>query len=177
MTPVADDLMVKLRSFVLQVIPDIEVIQGLGNGVAMPDGPFVCFTATKQRRISTNISRHMPTENLRNVLMPTEYTLQVDCYGPLSSDYATLLAALWRDSYACDSLAPLAAPLNVTNPVQIPLVNGEQNYEHRWTFSALLQFNPVIAVPQQYADVIEVDVKPPADWGALVIQPPVDGTF
>lgn len=167
-TPIAADLFVKLQAFIMALLPlDIDhVIQGLGNGTPMPDGPFVCMTATGQQRLSTNVEVLDPVLATRTVLMPTEYTIQVDCYGPTSGDFATTLSAMWRDPYGCDAMAPDAVPLYSTGPMQAPLINAEENYEQRWTFSALLQFNPIVTVPQQYADelnleIVSVDVEFP----------------
>lgn len=156
MTPLPDDLFIALRAFVLSLLPNgTEVIQGLGNNVPMPEGGFVCMTALSQRRLSTNHSELLPSQE-RIVTMPTEYSIQVDCYGPDSSDWATLLTALWRDPYGCDAMAPVAQPLYHTDPIQAPLVNGEENYEQRWVFTALLQFNPSVTVVQQSADTLDL---------------------
>lgn len=159
-TPIAQDLFVKMQAFVMGLLPlDIDhVIQGLGNGVPMPDGPFVCMTATSQRRLSTNIEELDALTDSRSVMMPTEYAIQIDCYGPASSDYATTLSAMWRDPYGCTAMEPTADPLYSTDPMQAPLINGEENYEQRWTFSALLQFNPIVTVAQQFADTLELEV-------------------
>lgn len=157
-TPDSDDLFVAVRNFLLSLFPSgVEVIQGLGNGVPMPPGPFICMTATAQTRSATNWSDY--SVNLeRTVTMPTHYSIQFDCYGPASSDQATTITAMWRDPYGCDALVDVGAPLYSTNPAQIPLINGEENYEQRWTLTALLQFNPVITVPQQSAVALDVDL-------------------
>ncbi len=38
------------------------------------------------------------------------------------------------------------------------MINGEQQYESRWTFDFVAQFNPVIAVPEQYADQLQINL-------------------
>jgi len=158
MTPIDDDLFIKLRAFVLALYPSgMEVIQGLGNNVPMPAGPFVCMTALNQRALSTNHESYDVTLQ-RVVTRPTEYSIQVDCYGDQASNVATTLSTLWRDPYGCDAMEPIAAPLYASDPIQMPLVNGEENYEHRWTFTALLQFNPSVTVPQQSADTLNLDL-------------------
>lgn len=156
--PSQDVLFVTVRDFVLSLLPDIEVIQGLGNNVPMPKGEFVCLTPSAQRRLATNHTVFNGPGGTRAVKQPTEFSIQFDCYGPNSADYATTLCAMWRDPYACDMLAPNSAPLYSTDPTQAPLVNGEENYEQRWTFTALLQFNPVISAAQQYADGLSLNL-------------------
>jgi hypothetical protein len=155
-TPTQDDIFVIVRAFILSLI-DCEVIQGLGNRVPTPNDGFIAVTATALARLSTNVTTydHM---GARQVKMPTQYTIQVDCYGPLSSDWATTIAAMWRDQYGCDQLAPNAQPLYCDEPSQMGLVDGEDEYEQRWIISAILQFNPVVTVSQQYADALTLAV-------------------
>lgn len=165
--PTSDDVFIAVRAFILSLFNpgEVEVIQGLGNGVPMPDGEFICMTATQQTRLSTNLESYA-VDLQRQVTMPTMYDIQIDCYGPLSSDRATAIVAMWRDPYGCDALASIGAPLYSSDPIQMPLVNGEENYEQRWKIAALLQFNPVITLPQQSAtelavDLVSVDIEFP----------------
>ncbi len=160
--PLAETLFIQLQAFVMGLLPlDIDhVIQGLGNDAAMPTGDFVCMTATTQRRLATNSDTYDTDANTRTVLTPTEYSIQVDCYGPNSSDMASTLRMMWRDEYGCDAMSP-SAPLYAADPVQVPLVNAEKNYEQRWTFICLLQFNPTVTVSQQFAETLIVDIQPP----------------
>jgi len=131
-------------------------VQGLQNGVPMPLGPFICMTATEQVRLATNHSDYS-VDLQRQVKIPTRYSIQLDCYGPDSSDMATTIKAFWRDPFGCDALASIGAPLYADEPIQMPIVNGEENYEQRWKVTALLQFNPVLTVPQQSATALAVD--------------------
>lgn len=158
-TPTSDDLTVAVRTFLLSLFPTgVEVVRGLDNSVPMPAGPFIQFTPTAQAALSTNHSvLDTPTQQ-RTVKTPTRYNVQFDCYGPLSSDYATQIVQMWRDQYGCDMLATIGAPLYCTDPTQVPLINGEENYEQRWTLTALLQFNPVVTVPQQSATALGVEL-------------------
>lgn len=160
--PLAETLFVQLQAFVMGLLSlDMDhVIQGLGNGATMPSGDFVCMTATTQRRLATNSDTYDIENDARTVLTPTEYSIQVDCYGPSSSDMASTLRMMWRDEYGCDVMSP-SAPLYASDPVQVPLVNAEKNYEQRWTFIVLLQFNPTVTVLQQYATALNVEIQPP----------------
>lgn len=164
-TPTTDTLAIALRSFILGVVPGVEVVQGLGNGVPMPPDSFIAFTPTLLRRLSTNHASYA-IDMSRAVTMPTEYSVQVDCYGPLSGDWATALTAMWRDQYGVEAMKPSAAPLHSSDPMNMPLVNGEENYEARYTFTAVLQFNPLVTLSQQSAlalaaELISVDAEYP----------------
>ena len=43
-------------------------------------------------------------------------------------------------------------PLYCDDGHQMPLINGEFQYEARWTIHARLQINPAISTPQEFAD-------------------------
>lgn len=157
-TPDHTALFVAVRAFLLTLVPPgVEVVDGLDNSVPMPVDPFIQVTPSAQARLATNHSVQLVSQE-RAVKMPTRYNVIMDCYGPDSSDWATTIVAMWRDPYGCEALAAVGAPLYSTDPTQIPLVNGEENYEQRWTITALLQFNPVVTVPQQSATVLDIDL-------------------
>ena len=49
----------------------------------------------------------------------------------------------------------------------MPLTDSEQQYEQRWMATAVLQFNPVVTVPQDFANaltinLVDVDERYPA---------------
>lgn len=155
-TPTQDPMFIALRAFILTLVTGVEVVQGLGNGVPMPEGAFIALTATGQRRLATNEDTYNLI-NARDVKQSTEYSIQIDCYGPNSSDYATAICMMLRDPYGCDMLLPYGCqPLYSSDPTQSALINGEENYEQRWMLTAVLQFNPVITVPHEYADALKV---------------------
>ena len=157
-SPSQTDIFIALRAFILGLI-DCEVVRGLGNGVPMPSSPFIAMTELYQIRLSTNVaSYHDPGDasGTRKVMAPTQYVIQIDCYGPDSSDWATILTTMLRDEYGVKKLAPAAAPLHADDPKMITLVNGEENYEQRWMLTALFQFNPVVTVSQDFAGAVEI---------------------
>lgn len=155
----SDSLFIALRAFILSLIPSIEVIQGLGNNVPMPAGQFVSLTAGGQRRLRTNQDTYDSVTETRSAEMGTEYRIQIDCYGPDSSDQSTKICTMFQDMYACDFLLPYGCqPLSAGDPVQSALINGEENYEQRWMFAAMLQFNPITTVSQEFADILYVNM-------------------
>lgn len=158
-SPINKSIFNALRAFIISVLPSgVEVIKGLGNDVPPPKNGYVAMTPLDQGMISTN-EHVLNVDQTITVTGPTEYTVQIDCYGPDSSDWARMIAVMFRDPFGCDSFtASLAgsAPLYCTDPRQAPLVTGEENYQQRWTFSALLQYNPEITVAQQSATTLVV---------------------
>lgn len=165
---VQKDIYTALRTFILGLIT-CEVVDGLDNGVPMPTGPFIAITALYLNRIETNINSYSdptPTTGTTNTELHAQYAIQIDVYGPLSSDWASIIVTMFRDEYGCDSLAPNVQPLYADDPKQIPIVDGEENYEQRWMITANLQYNPVIQTPMQFfttatVGIIEVDASYP----------------
>lgn len=148
-----------LRSFILSLI-DCEVIQGLGNGVAMPKLAFIAMTVTGRKRLSTNTDKYIG--QTKATKQNTQLSVQIDCYGKNSGDWAQILSTMLRDEYGCIALGENVQPLYNGDPMMIPLTTGENTYLERWMIPAVLQYNPVISFPQQSAielaaELIEID--------------------
>jgi hypothetical protein len=89
----------------------------------------------------------------------TEFVMQVDVHGPSSGDNAQVISTLFRDGYAVDQLDGTGVtPLFAEEPRQMPFITGADQYEDRWTVDLHMQVNPVVTVPQQYADALDVDI-------------------
>lgn len=159
---------------------------------------FATMTPLFKRRLSTNIVTYNDqiATGYRLSTQETEYTVQIDFHGPNSSDYAQIFTTLWRDDAAAsffetamltknlgtgtqnittDTGAFLvatylinAAPLYCQDPRQMAFINGESQYEERWSVDAVMQLNPCITTVQQFAEslgpvgIVSVDaVYPP----------------
>lgn len=140
-----------MRGFILSLI-DCEVIQGLDNGTPMPKGGFIAMTVLFDNRLSTNINTYIDDEvqSVKNAMQPTQFTMQIDCYGAQAHEWAKIFTTMFRDEYACDRLAPTCQPLHADDPRQMAITNGEQQYEQRWLITALLQYNPTVTVDQEF---------------------------
>ncbi len=170
-----------LRGFLLSIIPGCtttpvtcEVIRGQINRVPEPtSSDFIVMTPLMQTRLATNIDAFQDnvSTGFRNSESQVQFTIQLDFHGPNSGDNCQIFATLWRDEYATtffESLTPSidAEPLFCSDPRQTPFINGENQYEYRWTADAEMQINPVITVDQQFAaqlqaTIISVDVAYP----------------
>ena len=96
-----------------------------------------------------------------NATQATQVIVQIDVHGPISGDNVQAISTLLRDQYAVDQLAASGhdiAPLYASEPRQIPFVNGEQAVEIMWTVDAVLQANPAISTPQQFAGAVTVGI-------------------
>ncbi len=166
------DIYTKLGAFIiaqLGLAPG-QVVQGYPNRVAMPVGPFVLMTAMLKKRLRTNVDNYAGTSSPAPAGGPVtaeqgqQITVQLDCYGPQSSDWSDILTALLRDNVGCVALAPACQPLYADDPVRAPLNDSEQQYEDRWIVQAVLQYNPIVTTAQTYANTLGpvdlVDVTP-----------------
>ena len=140
-----------LRAFML-LVADCEVIRTPVNRAAMPKGDVIALSPTSNTPLSTNVATVDGQQ--QSIKRASQFVVQVDCYGAGAGDRATTLSTLLRSQFACEQLAASGLeiqPLYAGDAHQMPLVNGEDQYEERWTFDAVLQFNPVLVVVQQSA--------------------------
>jgi hypothetical protein len=151
------DVYTAIRAFILGLI-SCEVIDGLDNSVPPPQNPFIAITALFSNRLRTNIDTFawVAGAGVGSIEQGAMYTVQIDCYGPLSSNWASIIATMFRDQYGVDHMTADVVPLYTKDPMQLPIVDAEALYEQRWMIEACVQYNPVVTVPQQACDVAKV---------------------
>lgn len=152
-----DEVLTKLGDFIATVITGVPVIQLPVNRVSMPPASpgFIGMRPLLQGRIATNFTTWgdvLPTT--LQLEQPIRYPVQLDCYGASAAEWAVILSTVLRDSYGVEELKPILAPLYAEDPRFAPLVDGEEEYETRWIVGAVLQYNPVVTAPQQFADTV-----------------------
>lgn len=155
-----DAVFAALRAFLLGVLPaGVEVVQTQDNRVPLPiQGPgFVTMNNVHQRRLSTNVTRY--TDTAKNISAATEYQIQVDMYGDASGEWAQIVQTLLRDEYGTEAFPPGIQPLHADDPIQLPLINGEHQFEQRWKLQVFIQYDPIIAVSSQSATMLQVGLK------------------
>lgn len=153
------NLLTALRTFILSVV-DCEVIRTQVNRVATPAGDFIAMTAKLSTPLATNVDAY--TANSKSITRSTQWNVQIDCYGALANERATALSMLLRDGYGCESFKASGfdiQPLYADDAQQFPLVTGEDQYVERWFFNAALQYNPVVNVSQDSANVLSIGIK------------------
>lgn len=158
-----DDVFTALGNFLVAVLPaNTPVIQLQDNGVAMPTGPFVGMNNGNMKRLATNTDTYTdPVTTIGTKLMgsPSAYTMTVDLYGPDAGAWAATIQALFRDEFATSLFPDNIQPLYADDPIQIPLINGEQQWEQRWRLQAVMQTSAVVTVPQDFAASLSVGLK------------------
>lgn len=135
-----------------------------GDGVA-PDTTITAVLSgtpgAEQYRVS--VDQTVPATTIyagsKGVAQHTEMTVQVDAFGPASADNAQVIATLWRDEYACESLLltdlPIQ-PLYCMDPRQLPFWGGENQTINRWSVDLTLQANITTTIPQSFAGAVTV---------------------
>ena len=138
------------------------IIKGFQNMTATPAGTsYIVVSPGVVVRQNQIVRDYDATNGLTLNERDTEYSYQVDCYGPAGPDYANTVAIAWRTLWACDYFAgnnlnpPPGAPLPVMplyadEPQQLNIVNGEMQYEQRFMLKLHLQANQVVALPQDF---------------------------
>lgn len=150
-----------LRTWLLTIVAaNTEVIRAQDNGVPMPKGNFVAMTQKDMSRISTPVESYTdPGTNpgTVNIMAPTQMTIALDFYGTDAAENAMMVQALFRNAYGETNFPdPAIKPLYAEDPMQMPLMDGEQNYTQRWRMDAALQINPVIKPAQDFAGSLAV---------------------
>lgn len=155
------DVFKAMRVFLQSFIPlTVQVVQAQDNRVPMPKGGFVTMNNTGMDRLSFNIDRYQPIPQGKTILTPTKYSMQLDFYGPLSQTWAMQTVSLFRDEYATELFPSNIQPLYADDPVQIPLIDGEAQYEQRWKLVASLQYNPILSTTQQSMIAVDIELAP-----------------
>ena len=159
-----DQVFVGLKAF-LTLVTGIEVSQGQLNRVPepgnAPNANFIIMTALRRVRLATNYRETVPADQPSSILVQqsTRVDIQLDVYGPMSTNYGQAITTLFRDEFGCDFLSPYGLqPLYCDDGRQMPLVNGEYQYEARWMILASLQANPAVSTPAQFADTVTANI-------------------
>lgn len=150
-------LVVFFNSFLPSNTP---VIQAQDNLVAMPLGGFITMNNAGMDRLSFNVDNYQSTTQGKTILTPTKYDIQLDFYGPIAQQWAMETQALFRDEYATEIFPANIQPLYADDPIQIPLIDGEDQYEQRWKLVASLQYNPILSTSQQSMTAVEIELAP-----------------
>lgn len=150
-----------LVSYLAPLLPvGTPIVQSQDNQVPMPAGGFVLMNNTSMTRIATNIDTYNSTTQTQATLTQTEYCIQLDFVGPDSQSWAMIAAAMFRDEYATSRFPANIQPLFADDPMQIPLIAAENQYEERWKLTATIQYNPTIGTTQQSATAVKIGLAP-----------------
>lgn len=130
------------------------VVQELQNRASAPAAGFVNMLHKTQKRLSMNTVTYSGPGETVTTTKPTDFQIQVDSYGAAAGDWANVIAAMWASPLAVAFLAPYGlCPLWTDDPVELSIVNGEEQFEERWVVVLHMQFNPAMAAPMTFLTV------------------------
>ncbi len=158
-----DDVIDALQAFVLPFMQGGEVIRAQTNLVPMPQSPCATLKEILTADIRIPHVDYLPDDDLAEINGPQRIDIQIDFYGLIAGELCNSVKSAFRTGWASDQFPVNIKPLYTSDGVQSPLTTGEQQYESRWTLTASLQYNPIITVPQQFADVAQVFKTDPVD--------------
>lgn len=164
MTPTitGDAMLTALGDFLTAILPaGTEINEGQVNRVPQPvAADFVTIWPINRTQLSTTTHDWDTVGNTDAIGRQTSFDFQLDIHGPLSEDNAQVVSTLLRDDYGVQFFRPLGMePLYANDGQQMPFINGQRQYEQRWTMLVTLQALPLVIVPQQYADAVDVDIE------------------
>ena len=162
MIDVTDDQVLTAVGDFLALATGIPAYQAQENRVPPPRGDFVMYSQSGKRRLAMPANTYADIGKIgsKDIIQPTEYTIQVDFYGPNAADHVQELISILSDGFGWDVMPVYIKPLTASEPVQMPLVNAEKQYEERWKVSAIFLINPAVTVPMQFFDTVDLTTKP-----------------
>ncbi|MEI7296599.1 hypothetical protein WCQ02_31035 [Paraburkholderia tropica] len=113
---------------------------------------------------SQTVTSEVMAAGRKSMLQTTKVTVQLDVHGPNSGDNTAIITTAFRDDYAVQSFASSGfdvSPLYADDGKQMPFLNENQQVEERWVIDCVMQCNPILTVPQQFADELDATIKPP----------------
>lgn len=158
-----DQVIDALADFLAPFVPGSQVVRAQVNRVAMPPNPCVILTEMLQVDLSVPATEYQPDDDTATVEGPTRIDVQIDFYGAQAGEFCKTVKTAFRSHWGFANFPANIKPLYTSDGIQSPLTTGEQQYESRWTLTASLQYNPIVTVPQEFADELAPNKILPAD--------------
>ena len=158
-----DNVIDALADFLAPFVPGAQVVRAQVNRVAMPSNPGVVLTEMLQVDLSVPATEYQPDDGTATIEGPTRIDVQIDFYGSQAGEFCKTVKTVFRSHWGFTHFPANIKPLYTSDGIQTPLTTGEQQYESRWTLTASLQYNPIVTVPQDFADVLTPNKVLPAD--------------
>lgn len=136
------------------------------NRVTMPEGKFCMLTLKSLKRLSTTTKKNGDTGD--NTTANMSYTevrqvdVQVDIYGDNSNDRSAELETVFASSYGYDTINSInekLAPLYSSTPINMPMINAEDQYQDRYMLTLTLQAHITVILSQDYFDKVDLSIK------------------
>jgi hypothetical protein len=154
-------------NFLVAVLPTgTQVVVGQDNRVASPQSAnYAVMTPIMRTRLATNLTTYADgypsNPQTRADTQATMVTIQVDTFGPLSGDHAQIIQTLFRSDWGVDQFATSGfdvTPLYTSEPRQMKFTDESAQVQQRWSIDLMCQADPIVTVPQDFADQLAVGV-------------------
>ena len=154
-----------LRAFVAQILPGLEMTVGQLNrvGEPTPDNYVIVWPILRKRLSTTAVTWDESAMGNPSVQDNTEclrIDMQMDFHGADSTDNGQVFATLFRSGFACDYFQGTGfQPNYCTDGAQMAFIDGSDQFQDRWTLSAVFDANITVSTPQQFANKVTVDLE------------------
>lgn len=167
-TPTEDQTFDALFGWIAAVLdlPDDtdQIVKGFQNLVAAPTGSYVVISPGIKRDQDTGTRRYDGELEMQVEERHITYSYQVDCYGQLGPDRASIISTAWRSLWGVDNMVSGAlTPLYADAPQQLNIVNSEGQFEQRFMLRLFGQVNQKVAFGQDFFDTVTINSIVPAN--------------
>jgi hypothetical protein len=153
-----DQVFDALGAFIAPFVAPAQVVRAQTNRVAMPLGDFVELTEIGSCDLEYPRSYYDAVNFQRDIIGPKRIMIQADFYGFNAGDWCAAVKTVWKTPYAVSQFPAGIAPLYCDDGHESPLITGEEQYDRRWSLTCSLQYNPILAVPLQSANVLKLNI-------------------
>ena len=161
-----DQMVDDLISFLTQTVTVTDCRISQQNRIPMPTGNYIIMTPMGPIGLSTNRIDYQadPTTLSGSQLTSrtTEWRCQLDFYGDAAQENANIIATMTRSEYACEIFRAGTSgivPFYCTDPFQNTMVNGEDQFENRYTCEFHAQINPIITTSMEFFNSVNIVTK------------------
>jgi hypothetical protein len=146
---------------VLGIMPE-DVVHAHENRTPSPNAAYVQMDSILNTRLATNRVDDDSDAGTETQTQPIQVTVQLDCFGVPADDWVRVIATLFRSEVATAFFAPYYGgnfvPLYNSEPRHLPVINGENQYELRWTIDLYFQCNVAVVAPMQFMSTAKIGV-------------------
>jgi hypothetical protein len=143
-----------LRTVLLSWLPEsTEIVRGQQNRVPEPtSADFIVMLPVTRTALATNLVEYQDASatNTQSV----QVDIQLDIHGPNSPDNTQVILTLFRTEAGVEAFEATGygvTPLYASDPRQLPFIDGEEQFEDRWTFDLSFQVDFAVTTPQDFA--------------------------
>lgn len=153
---IVDEVVDALAVIIQLFVGNEKIVRGQVNRVPLPEGNPTVMTDMGIYDLEVPYANYLNATDQAEINGPKRIDIQLDFYGDRANDFCSIVKSSLRSAWGYDQFPKNIKPLYTSDALQGPLITGEQQFENRWTITVSLQYNPVVTLPQQFADQLSV---------------------